>query len=180
MTGYSLYHEMTAIERSILMCMSEFGRTCPSFFMFSDEEALVMSLKLEARNSLIGIHHIVEAMDALCESQCHVPSVSDDARSHVEKAVPQCFQEFLFVHARQCQALEPVDNIVREHSGRQIGPVGMKLLTGESVQRKTIFCLFDKVLYGGPLKMKWDEFHRRLHPVGDDYMVIVFILSPEE
>jgi hypothetical protein len=100
---HPLYYNMSLVERPDLMFLGEFRRTCPFFFMSPDKEALVMSLKLKAQNSLIGIQDILEAMDALSESQCYVPSVPDNAHGHVEKTVPECFQEFLFVHARQCQ-----------------------------------------------------------------------------
>lgn len=152
----------------------ENGHTYPLFCIEGDRRFSPESSEPKAQYPFIGIGDIGKSMDTLSQFHHNIPAVSDYSCCNVEEPVSQSLDEPLFIYARQCQSLNPVDDVVSQHSYGQICPVCMKLLTGESIKRKSVFCLFDEVFHSGSAKMKGDKFLCRLSPVGDDYMIPIF------
>jgi hypothetical protein len=76
-------------------------------------------------------------MDSLSYLQHDVSAVFDNPCGNIKEPVSQCLDELLLIYAGQCQPFDPVDNVIGQHPDGQICPIGMELLTGESVEGKT-------------------------------------------
>lgn len=150
---------------------SKNGRTCPLFYADSNLKFYIESSELEAQYPPIGISDVCKPVDAFCQLHYDISAPSDYPCCNIEEPVSQCLDESLFIHARQCQSLKPVDDIVCQHPDCQICPVCMKLLTRESIKGKSVFCLSDEIFHDSLRKMKRDKFFCRFSPVGYDYMI---------
>ena len=110
-------------------------------------------------------------MNAPSKFQDHITTVVDNPGRHIEKPIADRLEKLLFMDARKGQFFDPVDEIIGDHPDSEIGPVGMKLLAGKAVERKSVFGLPDEVLHGRPLQMKRDKLFGALLAVGDDDMI---------
>src|SRR5512139_878587 len=94
------------------------------------------SRKLKPHDSSIGMQDVSETTHTPGKPQDGVSAVLHHPCSHVEEPVPQRLEQLFLVQTGQGKPLHPVDDVVGEHPDGEIGPVGVKLLTGEPVKRQ--------------------------------------------
>ena len=153
---------------SIAHKKSKNEHTFPLYDGYRDGNTISDSLELQAEDTFMGMYDVNKPMDALSYLQNNVSTVFDNPCCHIKKAVSQCLDELFLIYAGQCQPLDPVDNVICQHSDSHICPVCMELLTGKPVKGKTIFCFSNKVLHGCPLKVKRNKVFYSFSSIGDN------------